>query len=72
MWRMKAGMLAFGALWGFSSYTPLPASVDIIRAMGDGSPLVAHTMPWNTMAFSLALSAILFFAALKVVQTREY
>jgi hypothetical protein len=72
MWRMKGSMIAFGALWGLSSLTSLPASVDIIRAMGDGSPLVAHTMPWNTMAFSLALSAILFVTSLKIAQAREY
>jgi hypothetical protein len=29
-------------------------------------------MPWSAMAFSLSLAAILFFAALKVVQAREY
>jgi len=72
MWRMKGGMIAFGALWALSSLTPLPASVDIFHAMGDGSPLVAHTMPWTTIAFSLGLSAVLFFAALRVVQAREY
>jgi ABC-2 type transport system permease protein len=72
MWRMKAGTIAFTALWALSSLAPLPASVDIIRAMGDGSPLVAHTIPWTAMAFSLALSAVLFFASLKIVQGREY
>ncbi len=40
--------------------------------MGDGSPQVAHTMPWTAMAFSIGLAAILFFAALKIVQAREY
>jgi hypothetical protein len=72
LWRMKGSMIAFGALWALSSLTPLPASVDIIRAMGDGSPIVAHTVPWTTMGVSLALTAILFFAALKIVRTREY
>jgi len=72
IWRMKGGMIAFGTLWALSSLTPLPASVDIIRAMGDGSPLVAHRMPWTAMGFSLGLAAILFFAAWKIVQTREY
>ena len=70
--RMKAGMIAFGALWLLSSFLPLPASVDIFRAMGDGSPLVAHKMPWAAMVFSLALAVILFYAALKIVQRREY
>jgi hypothetical protein len=72
MARMKGGMIAFGALWAISSFVPMPASVDIIRAMGDGSPLVAHTMPWGAMAFSLALTALLFFAASRIVQAREY
>jgi hypothetical protein len=65
-------MIAFGALWLVSNFAPLPASVDIIRAMGDGSPLVAHTMPWFARAFSVGSAAVLFFAALKIVQAREY
>jgi hypothetical protein len=73
IWHMKGGMIAFGGLWALSSFVPLPASVDIVRAMlGDRSPLLAHVMPWNTMVFSLGLSTVLFFAALKIVQMREY
>jgi hypothetical protein len=71
-WRTWGTMIASVALWWLSSHTPLPASVNIFRAMRDGSPLLAHTMPWTAMAFSLGLAAILFFAALRVVQTREY
>jgi ABC-2 type transport system permease protein len=70
--RMFGGMIAFGALWGLSNLGALPPSVDIVRAMIGGSPLVTHTMPWAAMAFSLGLTAILFFAALKIVQSREY
>jgi hypothetical protein len=40
--------------------------------MGKDSPMIAHTIPWTPMAFSLALSAILLFAALKIAQSREY
>jgi hypothetical protein len=72
LWRMWAGMIAFGGLWFLSSHVPLPASVNIFRAMGEGSPLLTHTMPWTALAFSLGLAAILFFAALKIVRTREY
>jgi hypothetical protein len=72
LWRIWGGMIAVGLLWLLSSWVPLPASIDIVRAMGPGSPLLVHTMPWTTMAFSLGSAAILFFAALKVVQTREY
>ncbi len=71
-WRGWGCMIAFGALWRLSSHASLPGSVDIVRAMGDGSPLLAHTMPWTVVGVSLALAAVLFFAALKVVQTREY
>jgi hypothetical protein len=41
-----------GALWWVLDHTPLTASVNVFRAMGEGSPLLAHTMPWTTMAFS--------------------
>jgi hypothetical protein len=72
LWRTWGTMLFFTALWWLSTHTPLPASANIFRAMREGSPLLAHSMPWTAMAFSLGLAAILFFAALKVVQTREY
>jgi hypothetical protein len=71
-WRLFGSFIVFGALWWLSNHTPLPASANIFRAMSDGSPLIARTVPWMAMAFSLELAAILFFAALKVVQTREY
>jgi hypothetical protein len=71
--RMVGTMIAFPALWALSSFAPLPASVDIVRAiMGDRSPLITHTLPWAAIVFSLGLSAILFFAALKIVHAREY
>ncbi|MCP5110825.1 MAG: hypothetical protein GY953_08330, partial [bacterium] len=71
-WRLSGSMIVFGALWWLFNYTPLPASANIFRAMGDSSPLIAHTMPWLAMSISLGLAAVLFFAALKVVQSREY
>jgi len=43
-----------------------------LSAMSDGSPLIAHTIPWTAMGVSLGLAAILFVAALKVARTREY
>jgi hypothetical protein len=46
--------------------------MNIIRATEEGSPLVAHTMPWAAMIFALGLAAVLFTAALKVVESREY
>jgi hypothetical protein len=71
-WRVWGTMIGSAALWWLSTHTPLPASMNIFRAMGEGSPLVAHTMPWLAMTFSLGLAAILLFAAFRVVQHREY
>ncbi|HEX4136250.1 MAG TPA: hypothetical protein VHY84_16670 [Bryobacteraceae bacterium] len=72
LWRTWGTMIAAVGLWWLSSHTPLRASFNVFRAMGEGSPLMAHTMPWTPMAFALGLAAVLFFAALKVVQHREY
>lgn len=71
-WRVGASLLAFAAVWLLSSYAHLPTSIDIYWAMQDGSPLLTHAIPWSTLAFSLGLAAILFFAAVKIVQRREY
>ena len=71
-WRIWGSMIAFGALQLASSSLHLPASINIVGAMETAPPLVAHTMPWTTMAFSVGLAVILFCAALKIARTREY
>jgi len=72
VWRIWGSMMVVGALWLLCSKTPVPASLNIFRAMAEGSPLLAHSMPWVAMGFSLGLGAILLFAALKVAEMREY
>lgn len=72
LWRVWGSFICYGALWWLAYRIPAPASVNIFLAMGDGSPVLAHTMPWTAMAFALGLAAVLFFAALKVVDAREY
>ena len=71
-WRTWGTMLISVGLWWLSAHTSLPVFLDIFRAMGKGSPLMAHTMPWNAIGFSLLLAVVLFFAALRVVRAREY
>jgi hypothetical protein len=71
-WRVQGTVLAVAGWWWLYHRVSLPVSTDIFQAMGKASPLFAHTMPWPAMEFSLVLAAILFFAALKVVQIREY
>jgi hypothetical protein len=72
LWHRMGNMAAMGALWWLCDNTSPPASVNVFRAMGENSPLLTHAMPWTAMGVSLGLSAILFFAALKIVQAREY
>ena len=71
-WRLWGTMIGAAALWWLSSRALIPASADMFRAIGEGSPLLAHAMPWTAMAFSLGLAAALFFVAFRVVQRREY
>lgn len=72
IWRLYACAIIFSLLWWIPNHTPAPESVNIFGAMIEGSPLVRHTVPWLTIAFSLELSAIVLFAAWKVAQYREY
>jgi hypothetical protein len=72
-WRMMTSMMTSVALWMFCTFVRLPASVNIVRAMtGESSPLVAHSMPWMAMLFSLVLAAVFFLGALKIATLREY
>jgi hypothetical protein len=71
-WRTWGTMIGALALWWLSFHHWLPASINLVGALDKGSPLVAHTTPWGPIAFSVALAAIFFVAALKVAQTREY
>ena len=72
-WRMYTTAMATGALWMVGTFLRLPASVNIVRAiMGESSPLVAHTMPWMAMVFSVVLAAVFFLVALRIAQLREY
>jgi ABC-2 type transport system permease protein len=71
-WRVWGTMILSGGLWWLSVHSYIPASADIFRAIGKNSSLIAHTIPWTAMATSIGLAAILFFAALKIAQAREY
>ncbi len=71
-WRIWGSMLAFGAFWLLGAYTPLPNALNLVRAIGEGSPVIAHTMPWGAMAFSVGLAAVLFVAAWKIAERREF
>jgi hypothetical protein len=71
-WQIWGSILVIGLAWGAVAKLSLPPSADIFRFMGDASPLITHRMPWTAMGISILASAALFFASLKIVQTREY
>jgi hypothetical protein len=71
-WRGFASMFGVVLLRWVLSTLSLPPFVNIFRAMGETSPLFTHTLPWASMGISLAASAMLFLAAARVVQMREY
>jgi hypothetical protein len=72
VWRLFASMIAISAVWWTVGRLSLPPSANIFDFLGNASPLVTHTFPWPAMVISVAASVILFVAALKVVQAREY
>jgi hypothetical protein len=72
MWQMYASLFVLGLLWFLSARLHLPRSVDIFRLMTGDSALVTHTLYWGRIAVSSTLALILFLAAARIVQTREY
>lgn len=70
--RMWGSVMSFTALWWVQSHTSWPVSASVFWALTQGSPLIAHAIPWTAIAFSLGLAAILLCAALKIARTREY
>jgi len=71
-WRTWGTMMLAGFMVWASVHHWLPAAVDIIAAVTRSSPLVGNAMPWGPMAFSVALSAVLFAATLVISERREY
>jgi hypothetical protein len=71
-WRTWGTMLTATALWWLSAHSAFPAFLNIFQGMGKDSPLIAHTMPWSAIVFSVLLAGVLFFAALTVLRAREY
>ncbi len=71
-WQMYGSLFVIGLAWWGVSRLALPPSANIFAFTSDASPLITHQLPWPAMLFSLSASTLLFFVALKVVQTREF
>jgi len=72
IWQVWGGMAAIFLSQWLVATAGLPKAFNVFQAMGNASPLVAPSLPWDTICVSLGLGAAFFLAALKVVQMREY
>lgn len=64
-----AGWTIMFLLWVAHHIGP---AVDVMRILGQASPLITHRLPWSQMATSVGLALLLFLAAVWILQTREY
>ncbi len=71
-WQLFSSLALMFVLRWLSTTLPIPPSVNIMRAMGEGSPLMTHAFPWTSIGISLGSAVIFFLIALKIVQSREY
>lgn len=72
VWQVWGSLRGIGCLWWILARLHVPASMNVFGFLGSASPLITHRLPWPAMGISLLASAILFFAALRIVETREY
>jgi hypothetical protein len=56
-------------LWLLHHVAP---AVDIVRAWGQASPLMTHTLPWSQIVTAAGLGALFFWAACRAVERRQY
>jgi hypothetical protein len=71
-WRTWGTMLAAVAMYYPLTRYAAPPAVNVYWAMTKGSPLLAHSIPWSAMGFSVALSVVLFLVAVAIARRREY
>ena len=72
MWQTYGSYCLAGLAWWASTHLALPSSANVFGFSTDASPLITHSLPWPAMAISLLTSAVLFIAALIIVNTHEY
>jgi hypothetical protein len=71
-WQTFGGIFAAAFLWFVMYRLSAPPVINLFAFAGSASPLLTHVLPWQAMALSVALSAVLLFAAVKVAEQREY
>jgi hypothetical protein len=72
LWHVQIGMLSlFVSMWLFNNHH-VPDSLNLYYAIGLGSPLFTHALPWGPMGASLAIAIVLLAVSLKLMQGAEY
>ena len=72
IWQMFGSLFTIGLAWWMAKRFVLPPSADMIRFLGEASPLVTHRLPWPAISVSVMMSALLLWVSLKIVQSHEY
>ena len=72
MWKVwfSFGLLIL-ARWGMARVES-PEALDCFRAIASRSPLLTHSTAWLSVTMSIGVAAILFTAASKLAEEREY
>jgi hypothetical protein len=68
VWQIWGSMLTVVAL----RLIPWPSPLNLFQAMGAGSPLVTHSIPWASMGTAMFASLLLLWTAIKIAEAREY
>src|SRR5262249_8062379 len=71
-WKLQICVLVFAVAWWVLDRFQIPVSVDRFWTINGGSHAPAYEMPWTAMAISMACGALLFWATLKLIRSREY
>jgi hypothetical protein len=72
IWQMWGSLLLLGAIRGLAAAIKIPENFDPFRAVDSASPFITHTIPWGAVAVCLTFAAVLWLAAARIVQTRDY
>jgi hypothetical protein len=69
-WQVYGSLIAiFGLWWAVRGYQ---SDLNVFRVFRDSAPLVTHTIPWMAMLVSVWIGLILFVAAAREIERREF
>jgi len=72
VWQVWGSLIVIGASRGIASLISIPKSIDPFLAVGRGSPLLTHSVPWGVIAIAFVMAAALSVVAARIVQTRDF